>query len=104
MRTDCFERKQEARTAGSIRHKQPTLASLLLLVTCNAIRRPKSGMGWELFQHIEETRCGMFEPKLAAERKVSFERDGLDASKACHIFARGNVTALLQGSGSAGPE
>ena len=23
----------------------------------------------------------MFEPKLAAERKVSFERDGLDASK-----------------------
>jgi hypothetical protein len=33
----------------------------------------------------------MFEPKLAAERKVSFERDELDASKACHISARGNV-------------
>jgi hypothetical protein len=31
----------------------------------------------------------MFEAKLAAERKVSFERDGLDASKACHISARG---------------
>jgi len=29
--------------------------------------------------------------KLAAEGKVSFERDGLDASKACHISARGNV-------------
>jgi hypothetical protein len=35
-----------------------------------------------LFQLIEETRCGMLEPRLAAERKVSFERDGLDASKA----------------------
>jgi len=31
----------------------------------------------ELFQHIEETRCGMFESKLAAEPKVSFERDDL---------------------------
>ncbi len=35
-----------------------------------------------LFQPIEETRCGMLEPRLAEERKVSFERDGLDASKA----------------------
>ena len=35
-----------------------------------------------LFQLIEETRCGMLELRLAAERKVSFERDGLDASKA----------------------
>src|SRR5438128_10093317 len=104
MRSNRSEQKQEARTAGSIRHKQPTLASLLLLVTCNAIRRPKSGMGWELFQHIEETRCGMFEPKLAAERKVSFERDGVDASKACHISARGNVRSRAAGSGSAGPE
>jgi len=33
----------------------------------------------------------MFEPKFVAERKVSFERDGLDASKACHISARGNA-------------
>ena len=49
-----------------------------------------------LFQLIEETRCGMLEPRLAAERKVSFERDGLDASKDCHISARGNV-AVLQG-------
>src|SRR6266550_6486185 len=54
-------------------------------------------MGWELFQHIEETRCGMFEPKLAAERKVSFERDGLDTSKACHISARGNVRSRAAG-------
>ena len=46
----------------------------------------------------------MFEPKLAAERKVSFERDGLDASKACHISARGNVRSRAAGSGSAGPE
>ena len=46
----------------------------------------------ELFQHIEETRCGMFESKLAAERKVSFERDGVDASKARHIF----VLSLLR--------
>ena len=46
----------------------------------------------ELFQHVEETRCGMFESKLAAERKVSFERDGLDASKARHIF----VPSLLR--------
>jgi len=30
-------------------------------------------MGWELLQHIEEAKCGMFEPKLTAERKVSFE-------------------------------
>jgi hypothetical protein len=48
-----------------------------------------------VFQHIEETRCGTFEPKLAAERKVSSERDGLDASKACHISARGNVRSAL---------
>jgi hypothetical protein len=41
----------------------------------------------------------MFEPKLAAERKVSFERDGLDASKACHISARGNVRSRAAGSG-----
>ena len=61
-------------------------------------------MGVELFQHIEETRCGMFEPKLAAERKVSFEREGLDASKACHISARGNERSRAAGSGSAGPE
>jgi hypothetical protein len=40
----------------------------------------------------------MFEPKLAAEHKVSFERDGLDASKACHISARGEMrAAVLEG-------
>ena len=44
----------------------------------------------------------MFEPKLAAERKVSFERDGLDASKACHISARGNVRSRAAGSRIAG--
>ncbi len=60
-------------------------------------------MGWELFQHLEQTRCGMFEPKLAAERKVSFERDGLDASKTGHISARGNVRSRAAGSGSAEP-
>jgi hypothetical protein len=42
----------------------------------------------------------MLQPKLAAERKVSFERDGLDASKACHIFAKGNVRGRVAGSGS----
>ena len=42
--------------------------------------------------------------KLAAEGKVSFERDGLDASKACHISARGNVRSRAAGSGSAGME
>ena len=41
----------------------------------------------------------MFEPKLAAERKVSFERDGLDASKACHISARGNVLQGVEAPG-----
>jgi hypothetical protein len=46
----------------------------------------------------------MFEPKLAAERQVSFERDGFDASKACHISAGGNVGSRAAGSGSAGPE
>src|ERR1700693_3079177 len=40
MRSNRFERKQEARTAGSIQHRRPTFASLPLLVTCNAIRRP----------------------------------------------------------------
>jgi hypothetical protein len=35
----------------------------------------------------------MFEPKLGTERKVSFERDGLDASKACHISARAMCAA-----------
>jgi len=39
---------------------------------------------------------------LTAQRKVSFERDGLDASKACHISARGNVRSRAAGSGSAG--
>ena len=46
----------------------------------------------ELFQQIEKTRSGMLEPKLEAGRKVSFERDGLDASKARHIF----VSSLLR--------
>jgi hypothetical protein len=32
--------------------------------------------------------------------KVSFEPDGLDASKACHISARGNVRSRAAGSGS----
>src|SRR6266478_528346 len=59
-------------------------------------------MGWELFQHLEETRCGLFEPKPAAERKVSFERDGLDTSKACHISARGNVRSRAAGSEAPG--
>ena len=45
----------------------------------------------------------MLEPKLAVERKVSFERDGLDASKACHISAREMCAAVLQGA-EAGPE
>ena len=58
----------------------------------------------KLFQHIEETRCGMVESKLEAERKVSFERDGLDASKARHVSARGNVRSRAAGSRSAGPE
>ena len=46
----------------------------------------------------------MFEPKLAADRKMSFEREGLDASKACHISARGNVRSRAAGSGSNEPE
>jgi hypothetical protein len=47
----------------------------------------------------------MFERKLAAEqKKVSFERDGVDASKACHISARTNVRSPAAGSGSAGLE
>ena len=32
--------------------------------------------------------------------KVSFEPEGLDASKACHISARGNVRSRAAGSGS----
>jgi hypothetical protein len=36
--------------------------------------------------------------------QVSFERNGLDASKACHISARGNVRGRTAVSGSAGPE
>jgi hypothetical protein len=39
----------------------------------------------------------MFELKLAAERKVSLERDGFDASKACHISAGGNARSVRQG-------
>jgi hypothetical protein len=39
----------------------------------------------------------MFQAKLAAERKVSFERDGLDASKACHVSTRGNVCSRAAG-------
>jgi hypothetical protein len=46
----------------------------------------------------------MFEPTLAAERKVSFGRGGLDASKACHISARGDARSRAAGRGSAGPE
>jgi hypothetical protein len=46
----------------------------------------------------------MFEPNLGAERKVSFERTGLDTSKACHISAGGNARSRAAGSGSAGPE
>lgn len=42
------------------------------------------------------------QPKLAAERKVSFEREGLDASKTCHISARGNVRSRAAESGSTG--
>jgi hypothetical protein len=32
------------------------------------------------------------------------ERDGVDASKACHISGRVNVRSPAAGSGSAGPE
>jgi len=46
----------------------------------------------------------MFEPKLAAEREVSFEREGLDTSKACHTSAGGNARSRAAGSGSVGPE
>src|SRR5713101_8271626 len=60
-------------------------------------------MGWELFQHTEEARCRMLEPKLTAERKVSFERDGLDTSKACHISAGANARSRTAGSGTAVP-
>jgi hypothetical protein len=35
--------------------------------------------------------------KLATERKVSFERDELDASKACHISTEEMLKAVLQG-------
>jgi len=41
--------------------------------------------------------------QLAAERKVSFERDDLTCPKACHIPARGMCAAVLQES-SVGPE
>jgi len=34
---------------------------------------------------------------LTAQRKVSFERDGLDASKACHISAREMCAPVQQG-------
>jgi hypothetical protein len=34
----------------------------------------------------------MFEFRLAVEREVSFERDKLDASKACHISETGNLS------------
>jgi hypothetical protein len=46
----------------------------------------------------------MFEPKLAAERKLSFERDGLDASKACHISTEEMLKAVLQGVEAPAPE
>jgi hypothetical protein len=45
----------------------------------------------------------MFEPKLAAGHKVSFERAAVDAAKACHISARGNVISRVAGKGSVGP-
>jgi hypothetical protein len=51
-----------------------------------------------VFQHTEDARYGMFELKPAAERKVSFERDKLDASKACHISAMGNVGSRAAGA------
>jgi hypothetical protein len=41
----------------------------------------------------------MFEPTFAAGHKVSFERDGLDASKARHISAGGNVSSRVAGKG-----
>jgi|HubBroStandDraft_6_1064221.scaffolds.fasta_scaffold1101915_1 hypothetical protein len=40
----------------------------------------------------------MFEPKLAAEREMSFGRDGFDASKACHISGEGSVRRRAAGS------
>jgi hypothetical protein len=56
-------------------------------------------MEWELVQLIEQARCEMFEPELAAERKVSFGGDVLDASKACHISAGGNARSRAAESG-----
>ena len=56
----------------------------------------------ELFQPIEETRCGMFESKLAAEPKVSFERDDLTRQRLGTFSARENGAAVLQGMESAG--
>ncbi len=47
-----------------------------------------------MFQHIEETRCGMFEPKLATDCKVSLSEMELTRQRLV-TFLRGQMCAAL---------
>src|SRR5712692_10963481 len=86
MQSNRFERKQEARTAGSTRHKQPTFASLLLLAAykCNTASKP-GGMGWGCSNSLRRldvecsspdsqrsARCHLSEMDLTRQRLVTF--------------------------------
>src|SRR5882724_10688016 len=101
MRSNRFERKQEARTAGSIQHKQPTLASLILLVTCSAIRRPNYE-GWDKrgsntlrrpdvgCSSPNSQRCHLSEMYLTRQRLVTFLRDEMCAAVLQGVEAPGS--------------
>src|SRR6266699_3270460 len=105
MRPNRSEQKQEARTAGSIQHKQPTLASLLLLVTRNAIQRPNYET-WDgnCSNTLRRLDVGCSRPNSQRSARCHLSETDLDASNAWHISARGNVLSRVAGSESAGPE
>src|ERR1700722_10877875 len=90
MRWNRSEQKQEARTAGSVQHEQPTFASLPLLVTCNAIRRPNyeawNGKSPNTLRRLDvecssshsqrSVGCHLGEMALTRQRLVTFLRKG----------------------------
>src|SRR6202162_3699154 len=50
-------------------------------------------MGWELFQHIEETRCGMFEPN--SQRSARCHLSEMDLTRQGLVtFLRGEMCPL----------
>src|ERR1700690_2994967 len=94
MRSNRFEGKQEARTAGSTQHKQTAFASLLLLVTCKCNTASKHeawdgncsntlrglDVGCSSPNSQRSARCHLSEMDLTRQRLVTFLREEMCAA------------------------